>query len=321
MSVQTGGCLCGAVRYEVSGAPVRSGACHCTYCQKRTGSAFGISHYFDAAAVRFNDAPRGSYTHLSDETGRALIQEFCPRCGSVVSWVAEAIPGARAIAGGSLDQANAYPVNRHVWLRSAHVWVEPPPDANLYLRASTPEPTFDFQPVLQGPNLTLRPQTTDDLEPLYAVAGDPLMWALHPEKDRWQRPVFEQLFASGMRGNGALTIVHTATGRVVGSSRYYDWNPDKAEVVIGYTYLARDLWGGAANAELKRLMLQHAYRYARKVWFHVGKDNLRSRRAMEKIGATLSHALVLPNLSGTPRDMVVYVMNAPRNGLPVLIEE
>ena len=99
---------------------------------------------------------------------------------------------------------------------------------------------------------------------------------------------------------------------MIGSSRYYDWNPHRAEVVIGYTYLARDLWGGAVNREVKRLMLQHAYRYARKVWFHVGKDNLRSRRAMEKIGAQLSHELSVPNLSGVPRDMVVYVMRSPQ---------
>ena len=312
MKVQCGGCLCGAVRYEVSGQPVRTGACHCTYCQRRTGSAFGISHYFDADAVRFNDAPRSSYTHHSDESGRALQQEFCPRCGSVVSWVAEAIPGARAIAGGSLDNPDAYPVCRHIWLRSAHAWVEPPAEVDQYLMGSTPEPVFDFQPTLQGPTLTLRPQRADDIEAMYAVASDPLMWALHPEKDRWQRPVFEQLFASGLQGTGALTVVHNASGRVIGSSRYYDWNPHRAEVVIGYTYLARDLWGGAVNREVNRLMLQHAYRYARKVWFHVGKDNLRSRRAMEKIGAQLSHELSVPNLSGVPRDMVVYVMRSPQ---------
>jgi hypothetical protein len=136
MAVHTGGCLCGAVRYEVTGEPLRNGVCHCTYCQKRTGSAFGISHYFDAAAVRFNDAPRSSYTHHSDETGRALQQEFCPRCGSVVSWVAEALPGMRAVAGGSLDDPNAVPVRRHIWLRSAHAWMVPPADAEQHQMGS-----------------------------------------------------------------------------------------------------------------------------------------------------------------------------------------
>ncbi len=126
------------MRYQVSGQPLRSGACHCTYCQKRTGSAFGIGHYFDAAAVTFNDAPRSRYTHHSDETGRALEQEFCPRCGSVVSWLAEALPAARAIAGGSLDDPNAFAVRRHVWLRSAHSWVVPPADVEQHQLGSLP---------------------------------------------------------------------------------------------------------------------------------------------------------------------------------------
>lgn len=175
-----------------------------------------------------------------------------------------------------------------------------------------PAPQVDLQPTLVGPQLTLRPLCADDLQPLYDVARDPQLWALHPEPDRWQRPVFEQLFAACLRSGGSLAVVHNASGRVIGSSTFYDWDADKAEVVIGYTYLARDHWGGAANRELKRLMLQHAYGFARQVWFHVGVNNLRSRRAMEKIGASLSHAVVLPNAAGVPRDMVVYVMRPPQ---------
>lgn len=175
-----------------------------------------------------------------------------------------------------------------------------------------PAQSFDLQPTLVGPQLTLRPLCRDDLEPLYAIASDPLLWALHPEQDRWQRPVFKQLFASCLELGGALAVIHTATGRLIGSSSFYDYNPEQSEVVIGYTYLARDYWGGAANRELKTLMLQHAYRHVQQVWFHVGTHNLRSRRAMEKIGAQLSHAIVVPNAAGIPRDMVVYSMRPPQ---------
>jgi RimJ/RimL family protein N-acetyltransferase len=59
-------------------------------------------------------------------------------------------------------------------------------------------------------------------------------------------------------------------------------------------------------------MLQHAYGHAQRVWFHVGTNNLRSRRAMEKIGAQFSHAIVVPNAAGIPRDMVVYSMQPPQ---------
>jgi RimJ/RimL family protein N-acetyltransferase len=60
-------------------------------------------------------------------------------------------------------------------------------------------------------------------------------------------------------------------------------------VAIGFTFLVRSHWGGAANAELKGLMLDHAFRWARTVWFHVAASNVRSQKAMEKIGAKLSH--------------------------------
>jgi RimJ/RimL family protein N-acetyltransferase len=175
-----------------------------------------------------------------------------------------------------------------------------------------PAPAFNLQPTLVGAQLTLRPLHSDDLEPLYAIARDPMMWAMHPEQDRWQRPVFEQLFATCLRLGGALAVVHNATGRLIGSSSFYEYKPDQSEVVIGYTYLACDQWGGAANREIKTLMLQHAYRHVQQVWFHVGTHNLRSRRAMEKIGAQLSHSIVVPNADGVSRDMVVYSMRPPQ---------
>jgi RimJ/RimL family protein N-acetyltransferase len=145
-----------------------------------------------------------------------------------------------------------------------------------------------LQPVLRGPTLELRPMRSDDLEPLFAVAADPLIWALHPEPTRWQRPVFERFFAGGLACGGALVAVEARSGALVGASRYYQWDPAALAVTIGYTFLARRLWGGTANAEMKRLMLDHAFTFARTAWFEVGRDNLRSRRAMEKIGAEFS---------------------------------
>jgi N-acetyltransferase len=83
---------------------------------------------------------------------------------------------------------------------------------------------------------------------------------------------------------GALLVTDKASGEVIGTSRYYGWNPDQREVAIGYTFLVRSHWGGATNREMKQLMLSHAFRWAKVVWFHVGKNNWRSRRAMEKVG-------------------------------------
>jgi RimJ/RimL family protein N-acetyltransferase len=146
----------------------------------------------------------------------------------------------------------------------------------------------DLQPTLAGATLRLRPLEPGDFDALHAAASDPQIWAQHPEPTRWQREVFARFFASGLACGGALLVLERDSGTVVGSSRYYHWQPDTREVTVGYTFLVRRLWGGAANRELKSLMLGHAFGFAQAVWFDVGVDNLRSRRAMEKLGATLA---------------------------------
>lgn len=148
--------------------------------------------------------------------------------------------------------------------------------------------SFPLQPTLVGETLLLRPLADDDFERLYAVAADPLIWEQHPEPTRHRRDVFEGFFANALASGGAFLVIEKATGAVAGSSRFYDWIPGERAVTIGYTFLARRLWGGPANREMKRLMLDHAFRFADTVWFTVGKSNLRSRRAMEKIGGVLA---------------------------------
>lgn len=148
---------------------------------------------------------------------------------------------------------------------------------------------MNLQPELIGERVMLRPLRSDDLEPLYAAAADPLIWQQHPDSSRWQRDVFEKLFARLLASQGALVIIDRASGQIIGSSSYYDLDPSDDSVSIGFTFLARAYWGGLYNAEVKRLMLQHAFATVSRVWFHVGTRNLRSQRAMEKVGARLSH--------------------------------
>jgi RimJ/RimL family protein N-acetyltransferase len=169
---------------------------------------------------------------------------------------------------------------------------------------------FDFQPVLTGTNVCVRPIRTDEFEALYAVAADPLMWGQHPAKDRSQRVVFEKWFADAVP-QLALTIEELASQRVIGSSRYYDWNPATREVAIGFTFIARDHWGGATNAEVKRLMLDHAFESARTVWFHVDPANTRSRKAMEKIGGIYTHIAMISIAGAAARDYAFYRIDAP----------
>jgi len=144
----------------------------------------------------------------------------------------------------------------------------------------------NWQPTLRGEHVQLRPIRADDLDALHAAAADPLVWEQHSERNRHERPVFERFFAGALECGGGLVALDAA-GHVIGSSRYYDWDPSDRSVVIGYTFLARSHWGTGTNREMKRLMLDHAFRWAKIAWFHVSPGNVRSQRALERIGARL----------------------------------
>jgi RimJ/RimL family protein N-acetyltransferase len=166
---------------------------------------------------------------------------------------------------------------------------------------------IELQPVLHGPTLTLRPLQPDDFEALYAAASDPLIWEQHPEPTRCQRDVFRTFFDKGIESKGAFLVTERETGKVLGSSRYYDWNPEKREVAIGYTFLVRACWGGVTNGEMKQLMLDHIYRWTDTVWFHIGHNNWRSRKALEKIGGVLSH-YEFQDVGGMPHQYAYYTL-------------
>jgi RimJ/RimL family protein N-acetyltransferase len=174
-----------------------------------------------------------------------------------------------------------------------------------------PEPGFDQQPVLEGPTVMLRPLCVDDFDPLYAAASDPLIWEQHPDPLRYRRANFTTDFFEGALAHGALVVIDRETQRIIGSTRYYEWDPVQREVAIGYTFLARSHWGGEVNKEMKRLQLEHAFRFANVVWFHIGKDNLRSRRAIEKIGARLDREAPRP-VNGVLQPYAYYRIDRPR---------
>jgi RimJ/RimL family protein N-acetyltransferase len=83
-------------------------------------------------------------------------------------------------------------------------------------------------------------------------------------------------------------VIDTQTQQIIGSTRFHGYDPEKSEIEIGWTFLARKYWGGRYNAEMKQLMLAHAFRFVENVVFFVGEDNIRSQKATEKIGAVTS---------------------------------
>lgn len=169
---------------------------------------------------------------------------------------------------------------------------------------------FDLQPTLTGELLELRPLQPDDFEALYRAASDPLIWEQHPEPARHQRDVFQRYFDSAIESKGAFAVVDRKSGAIIGSSRY--WNLEENEVEIGWTFLERAYWGGEYNREMKRLMLDHAFRFVERVVFVVGEENLRSRKAVEKIGGKLLRNVERTAPDGTIRRNVVYAITANR---------
>lgn len=149
---------------------------------------------------------------------------------------------------------------------------------------NTPADRFDPKPTLKGTLIELHPMEAAHLEPLFAVASDPKIWEQHPKQDRYKREVFERFFNECLGFGSALVIRDAQTKQLIGSSTY-KVDPARNQIEIGWTYLARTYWGGRYNGEVKRLMLAHAFRFFPRVVFRIGPNNLRSRRAVEKIGA------------------------------------
>jgi N-acetyltransferase len=111
-----------------------------------------------------------------------------------------------------------------------------------------------------------------------------LIWEQHPD-DRWREELFRPFFAEHLATGGALALLDARSGDVIGTSRYHDFDPERSEVEIGWTFIARGYWGGRYNGELMRLMLEHAFRSVETVLFVVAPQNFRSQRAVEKLGA------------------------------------
>ncbi len=164
---------------------------------------------------------------------------------------------------------------------------------------------MDRQPVLEGERLLLRPLREDDWPAFQVAGGDPAVWALHPVSNRWQEPVLRVFFEDAIAQGGALAAIDKVSGQLIGSSRFQGHDPDKSEVEIGWTFLATSHWGGSYNREMKRLMLAHALGFVRTVVFRVGETNLRSRRAMEKIGGRLTDR---SDIMDGPNGPIVHVI-------------
>ena len=170
-------------------------------------------------------------------------------------------------------------------------------------------PTFDPQPTLVGKGLALRPLRLGDLPGLYDAASDPETWAGHSVKDRFRIEVFEPYFRFLLDSGTTLAILDRRTDRLIGCSRYYVAPDQVGDIAIGFTFLDRAYWGGRTNAELKGLMLGHAFATFKTVWFHIDPTNVRSQKATAKFGAQHAYDAEL-DLSGKPARWMCFRLDA-----------
>jgi len=172
--------------------------------------------------------------------------------------------------------------------------------------------SFDFQPVLKGALLELRPLRAHDFSALAGAAADPRIWEQHPVKDRHRAEVFRPFFDEHLNSGAALVAIDAVTGDVVGTSRFHGYDAERSEVEIGWTFLVRSHWGGVYNREMKHLMLRHAFRFVQSVVFLVDPLNVRSQRAVEKIGGVRAGS----RLDGGGRESIAYRIDTARFDQP-----
>jgi N-acetyltransferase len=172
--------------------------------------------------------------------------------------------------------------------------------------------SFDLQPDLKGELIELRPLTPGDWDDLFAVASDSLIWEQHPESDRYTEEVFKVFFREALESGGAFVVIDRATQEIIGSTRFYGYDPEKSEIEIGWTFLAREYWGGQYNREMKSLMLNHAFKFVENVVFLIGEKNIRSQKAIEKIGAIRVGIVTRAYGNHPPAPSVKYVIKKPR---------
>ncbi len=170
---------------------------------------------------------------------------------------------------------------------------------------------FDLQPHLKSEFIELRPLTPEDWDDLFAVASDPLIWEQHPESDRYKEGVFKVFFREALESGGAFVVIDAKTQQIIGSTRFFGYDPEKSEIEIGWTFLARRYWGGRYNAEMKRLLHDHAFQFVESVVFFVGEKNFRSQKALEKIGAIRIGIVERQYGNHPPALNVKYVIKKP----------
>ena len=136
MMHHSGQCVCGTISFSTRTEPLRITICHCAWCQRRTGSAFGVEVVFNENDIVFaGDTPQ-IYRHVSDESARWLDRRFCPKCGANLGFTLEAVPGIQTLPAGAFDGSGQFTAKnyqtRHVYIRSRRDWADLSSDVEVF---------------------------------------------------------------------------------------------------------------------------------------------------------------------------------------------
>lgn len=167
--------------------------------------------------------------------------------------------------------------------------------------------TFTIQPNnLKSDLIILKPLQENDFDRLFEIASDPLLWEQHPNKFRYKKEEFTTFFKGAMMSKGAFIVLDAKTNEVVGCSRYYDYNQEDNSILIGYTFIGRKYWGKGYNESLKNTMVNYIFQYISCIYFHVGNQNFRSQKAIEKFGAQKVGEQEVEYYGETPKMNYIY---------------
>ena len=147
---------------------------------------------------------------------------------------------------------------------------------------------MDIKDKLENKNFILKLLNNNDFDLLYNIGKNKKIWEQHPENDRWKKEKFNIFFNKGIENKfGLYGIYDKSKNTIIGSTRYYSYSKKKKSIKIGFTFLTPEYWSSDTNLQIKTLMLGYAFKYVENIYFDIGKNNIRSIKAIEKIGASL----------------------------------
>lgn len=132
--VRQGGCLCGAARYEADVSEHETGNCHCSLCQKHTGSAFLTVTCVAIDKFRWINSPEGEYASSND-----VIRRFCTKCGTPITWESADVPDLANFGAGTLDDKNGLEISYEIYTSNRLAGIERVPGARQMEADYVPE--------------------------------------------------------------------------------------------------------------------------------------------------------------------------------------